>query len=628
MTIGFIGTRTYQEFLDFSGNDPRDGQAEMCRLLEELIEKPESEVAQYAIQAPTGTGKSFSALLTGVYGSVRGWRTVIGTSTLKLLSQYEGDIRDVQHVFPNVKFSLLRGAENYLCKNRAFKRLEQVKADQRKDLINQLALFEKGFTAVVPTFARADTEFCADCAKAYKESEYSSTKCEYARARYEAVLSDVVVTTHAMIAVDLKLDGKILGETRLTVFDEAHDAHKYLTYTRDFGQYSFNQLLRKGVASSLGFEKVRALTEHFQYLDDLEPYSSVETQWYSPGPDLAENLLKIWPTFAEVSNMRKASEGFTGKDANDIERLVNFMETGLIVLQDIQRGKTDGGMAFWMSGRRYRLARMEIDGILTAKLAERRVAWISATLGTASQPTYVLDKAGLGRLGVEFFDLESPFNYAKQLSYSIYTDEHAVSALVDLVNRQGGEGGCLVLTTSHGKKNKIAEQLASRHGYSWGVNLRMQENSDSESRVTGNDALVLDHMRACEEPPIPDPAPVLIGTDAFSAGLNLPGLCLTKLVIDGLRPIREDGAYIQWRSRWLEANGKSGFTDFRLPEQAISLEQQIGRVIRSVYCRGTVLIYVPARDWNKGTNGESWQIVEEAFQRFAGMSQWTGEKIA
>lgn len=112
-------------------------------------------------------------------------------------------------------------------------------------------------------------------------------------------------------------------------------------------------------------------------------------------------------------------------------------------------------------------------------------------------------------------------------------------------------------------------------------------------------------------------SPVLVGVEVFSTGIDLPGNELVKLVVADLFPLRDDSAYQAWRSRWLESVGGSGFRDYELPERAVMLEQQVGRVIRRVSDSGVVVFYLADRDWKVGSGGK--QIVEEALERFPGV---------
>jgi len=111
-------------------------------------------------------------------------------------------------------------------------------------------------------------------------------------------------------------------------------------------------------------------------------------------------------------------------------------------------------------------------------------------------------------------------------------------------------------------------------------------------------------------------SPVLVGVDIFSTGVDLPGRRLTKLVVAGLFSLREDPAYVSWRSRWLEAYGGRRFESYLLPERAIVLEQQVGRIIRRVDDSGLVVFYVEDKEWLDGSEGQ--RVILEAMKSFEG----------
>lgn len=621
-------THVYDNFLDYSGLPDRPGQREAVRLLVELSDGPSVEA--YAIQAPTGTGKSFAALLAGVHNAQKGRRTVIGTSTVVLSDQYAKDISFVASHFPDVTFCVLKGASNYYCGNKAAEEISRVRDPKKKrDKMNELVLFRKGITDTLPIWAQSDTEYCADCSDKMRKRGDGKTECEYVRARAKALEADVVVTTHAMINIDTKMKtgsgvsssplgtststsatSAILGKVWLTVFDEAHKASESLVYSESFGTTQLSNLMYHGCFNSMPPTKRNAFADHFLKIN--------ESDWYAPTAALAEGILEVWPSIAELKLALKVVGSLDESSRIKAQRHVWFLYKAREVLLEIARGDNGGGVALWavaarhsdgLSTRRYKIKEMIPEPMLVKGMNSMRTAWMSATIGTETHPTYSLKKCGMA--GGTFKSLPSPFDYSAQLKWTVRTDADVKDqgALVAAINRHW-EGGCAVLTPYHRRKEKIANSVRMH-----APDVLVQEQSSSNS-ASANAAAVASHITSAEA----GGRPVLVGVEIFSTGIDLPGPQLTKLIIADLFPLRDDYPFVAWRGRWIESvGGGNAFDDYVLPERAIVLEQQIGRIVRRETDEGVAVFYVANKDWRSGSQGE--RIIREALRRFPGAVQ-------
>ncbi len=586
----------YEEFLDgMPGQTERDGQRQAVNLLIELsLDDPGS----YSISAPTGTGKSYAALLAGVYNARDGKRTVIGTSTVVLSEQYKDEISRIEKVFPDVEFAVLKGASNYYCGNKAGAEMSKAKAARKVELKSQLANYARGLLPAPPIWARCDTDYCAGCVEKFKR--IGTTDCQYAKARMDALEADVVVTTHAMISVNMNMDDAILGKVWLTIFDEAHKASASLIYDEVFGASRVRKLDWNAVLLAMPLGRRSDFVTHFEDLKS-EPYAD-EWKWFVPSAKSVEETTRIWPTRVEILDMRRRLKGCPEQEKFELGKSIEFIEKARGVLDQISSGSIDGGLALWMRGGSYKMQDMIPDAKVVEKLKARRVAWLSATIGTHSRPTYSLDKCGLK---TEHFSLDTPFDYSEQLQWTVRTGGGISET--DLIAGVNGywPGGCVVLTGSHKRKERITENLRMKC-----PEILVQEQTLSGN--AGNQTAIMQHCDVADA----GGSPILVGVEIFSTGIDLPGPRLTKLVLAGLFPLRDDAAYTNWRKRWLESFDGDGFEDYELPERAIALEQQIGRVIRRVSDKGVIVFYVNDGDWTSGSKGR--KIIEEALCRFKG----------
>lgn len=623
----------------------RDGQRILSWNLLDLVKRGAG--TQFALQAPTGTGKSIAALLAGVESArEKAGRVCIGTSTVILSEQYSDDIELVNSVFPDVKIFVLKGASHYICWNKVDEHMRKVERweETYEKCKQQIIDYNMGRLEKIPSWAQANTEDCADCRKKMSEGPAGErtekelkkfNNCTFSVARAKARAADVVVTSHAMIAVDLMLkkkvqvkpgeDGGVLGGISTYIFDEAHKLNSLL-YTQSISPWDVRKLAKHGVISVLGGIESRHLVDHFEdilfQVDPSKNKTGRAGKKVSSEIDRVEavNLLSFFPTedgCVRMDNYLTAAtlshdEREADKLRRDLSSVIAAFRTSRAVLEQMSQGKFDGDIAMWRdvsrfaggeSGLGYNLRSMEASPWLLESLQDYRVAWMSATLGIDGQEDYVLDSFGIKNS--ELYEIESPFDYSRQMevlfmdnkSFNRYSDDSFINT-IEWLNGVV-PGGTLVLTDSHKTSEWIAKDLSRR-----GVMAQAQDKYSA----TQNAALVGAHKAAAAI----GESPVLSGVDVFSTGLNLSGKACTAVFVHGIKPIRAPREYVAWRRRWMEARGQDSFRGYVLPEQAIVLEQQIGRLIRSESDCGVVLLSCNM------SNAEEVEIARAALARFPG----------
>jgi ATP-dependent DNA helicase DinG len=83
---------------------------------------------------------------------------------------------------------------------------------------------------------------------------------------------------------------------------------------------------------------------------------------------------------------------------------------------------------------------------------------------------------------------------------------------------------------------------------------------------------------------------VLIGSQTFWEGIDVPGDALQCVIIDKLPFPPPHDPLIEARVRRLEAEGRSGFEECFVAEAAVSLKQGAGRLVRSETDRGLLAV--------------------------------------
>jgi ATP-dependent DNA helicase DinG len=86
---------------------------------------------------------------------------------------------------------------------------------------------------------------------------------------------------------------------------------------------------------------------------------------------------------------------------------------------------------------------------------------------------------------------------------------------------------------------------------------------------------------------------VLLGSQSFWEGIDMPGDALQCVIIDKLPFPPPGDPLVKARVRQIEAEGRNAFEDYFVAEAAISLKQGAGRLIRSESDRGLLVVCDP-----------------------------------
>ncbi|MDR0457476.1 MAG: ATP-dependent DNA helicase [Burkholderiaceae bacterium] len=476
--------------------------------------------------------------------------------------------------------------------------------------------------------------------------------CPVNRARRAALVADLVVINHHLFFADLAVResgmAELLPTVRAVVFDEAHQLNEIGVQFlgRNLGTGQLLDLARDLLAA--GLQWARGLADWPGLAARLEraardlrltagsargsrlrwpgvaPEGVDEAGWQQGMAAIAEALEQVGagldtvselaPDFVRLAARAQLLAGragaFTQPAAPDAVRWLDV--TGTLRLtespldiadvvrarllgqdgsdeQDIQNGweAQDAPGAPVPPPGRPKAERVPSGG--SAPCAAGSVgahnAWIfvSATLGDDERLTWFTEPCGLQDARV--LRVGSPFDYARQAALYVPPDlarpgDSAHSAQVaqlagDAAGRIGGR--TLVLTTTLRALRIIGDLLAERLGASLDVLVQGQlpKRVILERFVQGER-----HGRGC----------VLVASSSFWEGVDVPGDALQLVVIDKLPFPPPDDPLVEARCKRLQAQGRSPFADFSLPEAAVALKQGAGRLIRRETDQGIVVI--------------------------------------
>ncbi|HKA95538.1 MAG TPA: ATP-dependent DNA helicase, partial [Streptosporangiaceae bacterium] len=224
------------------GGTARSGQDAMAEAVGHAIGSGE----HLAVQAGTGTGKSLAYLVPAMAHAIsHNSSVVVATATIALQRQLID--RDLPRLTPALAallgreptYAILKGRRNYLCLHR----LRTGPPDEPGE-----TLFDPAAVSAVGGQVRRLTEWAADTAtgdrddlvpgveeRAWRQVSVSAreclgaqrcpfgTQCFAERARDEAGRVDIVVTNHALLAIDALEEFEVLPEHDVVIIDEAHD---------------------------------------------------------------------------------------------------------------------------------------------------------------------------------------------------------------------------------------------------------------------------------------------------------------------------------------------------------------------------------------------------------------------
>ncbi len=214
---------------------PREGQIEMAEAVANSI----IEEHHLMVQAGTGTGKSLAYLVPAI---TSGKRTLIATATLALQRQLvERDLPKIVPALENalgrqISYGIYKGVGNYVC----LQKLNSEEPDPDGELLLEISSLGKeaqrlrawaetpGVSGDRDEAPEVDRRVWAASSVSGRECVGADIcnfggKCFAANAKAKALNSDIVVTNHTLLALEVVESHPILPERDLIVLDEAHE---------------------------------------------------------------------------------------------------------------------------------------------------------------------------------------------------------------------------------------------------------------------------------------------------------------------------------------------------------------------------------------------------------------------
>jgi ATP-dependent DNA helicase DinG len=231
---------------------------------------------------------------------------------------------------------------------------------------------------------------------------------------------------------------------------------------------------------------------------------------------------------------------------------------------------------------------LDLAPVLRSLLFDRldTVVLTSATLAAAGEFDFLERRLGLAGEDSPVTVHEifaSPFDYPSQCLFGVPNDlpeprgdEHGhATAVVQVVSdlAYASDGGMFVLFTSHASLRRAAAEVRAVLGSRWPILVQGEAPRD----------VLLRRFREAENA-------ILLGTDSFWEGVDVPGRALRTLVLNKLPFKVPSEPVTAARLERIAEDGLDGFMHYLLPHAALKLKQGFGRLIRSRQDVGVVVL--------------------------------------
>ena len=192
----------------------------------------------------------------------------------------------------------------------------------------------------------------------------------------------------------------------------------------------------------------------------------------------------------------------------------------------------------------------------------------SATLAVGKEASFDFFQRRMGLTQCAALHLDSPFDYSAQAELV------TCAGMPDPASgRESYERACVELIQVF-VAVKIAPWLQSRQ-----LNLLSQADGTPRTRM-------LELFQS-------NPRAVLLGTDSFWQGVDVPGDALQLVIIAKLPFSVPDRPLTEARLQEIRDEGGEPFRDYQVPEAVLKLKQGFGRLIRTSRDSGRVVILDP-----------------------------------
>jgi len=570
----------------------RSGQIEMAEKVSYAFEHDDIVL----IEAGTGTGKTLAYLVPAL---LSGRKTIVSTGTKNLQEQiFDKDIPFIRrHLGRGFKAACLKGRENYLCLYRYknfirepsfFLAGEAVFLDALKRWAETTTVGDRAELTDLPDDFLPWPDLSAPGDRCLGSKCPDFKDCFLQKARRTAAAADLVVVNHHLFMADLAIrdqgHGEVIPSYEAVIFDEAHQLEEVATQYFGLSVSSWRlsefkrdteRVLKQAKEMNPGLKKALTFLEHHSESLALNFFGREgEFELWIEEDPVMDRLREFGAEVLAVLDNIAARLEAVKQDEEEIETLAFRARTISSELSFILEGR-DSAYVYWAERRSagvfLRASPIEVGLFFQEKLFAHGLPLVftSATLATDRSFSYFKERLGL-LPEVEGCVLDSPFDYNRQSL--LYVPRHLPppqnNRFLDSLAAEIGQllnlskGRAFVLFTSYRNLNYVAERLPKQ--LNWPCLIQGQAPRSA----------LLDRFRR-------DTDSVLLATQSFWQGVDVPGESLSAVIIDKLPFSPPDKPLIKARMQKLREEGLDPFMSYQIPEAIITLKQGLGRLVRS-----------------------------------------------
>ncbi|MDN6301555.1 MAG: ATP-dependent DNA helicase [Brachybacterium sp.] len=607
------------------GGAPRQGQQSMA----EAVDLAMSGGRHLLVQAGTGTGKSLAYLVPAIRQAlVSGRPVVVSTATIALQTQIvRKDLpRLVEALAPHLPrtptYALLKGRANYLCKHKIAggypvdiepgALFAEASADPARGGGERLGQQVRRLREWAEETDSGDRDSLEDAVsdRAWRQVSVTGNQCIGSscpmvedcfaeRSRELAREVDVVVTNHALLAIDSFDNHGIIPDHDVVVFDEAHDLSTRVTsavtdvLTPGMLRGTVRDLRGLGVAGTALDDASEELRESLELAPDGRVIGELPERLADAVTQLRVEARTAHSEAKDAGD--EASAGARKTVRANLQEIIDVCER-LAAPGDDDVVSVSHSTATGRSS--IQVAPLSVAAAMRGAILEERTAVLtSATLALGGRFEPAAGEVGLARRdrvaedelpplpdssAWAGLDVGSPFEYRRQ--GILYTARHLPApgrdgpspAMLDHLTElvEASHGGALCLFSS-----RRGAELAAEH-----VRARL----DLTIAVQGEDSMA-NLVRTFRE----EEDASLFGTLTLWQGVDVSGRSLRLVTIDRIPFPRPDDPLTAARQERIGRHGGNGFMAISAQHSALLLAQGAGRLIRSDQDRGMVAVLDP-----------------------------------
>jgi ATP-dependent DNA helicase DinG len=624
------------------GMKSRPQQMKMALQTNAALEQGE----RIAIEAPTGTGKSFAYL---VPSSLNALATkvpvVISTHTKELQNQImtKDHPRLEKLLGSDIAMTVVKGQNNYFCLRKLFDHGEEVRQNpQAKNIqtrwpiayLYSLALSSSN--AEVPEwswYSEAYPELATllTNVRSHKDTTIGEHCPHYSYCRFfnnarRAHNSDVIVANHAL-AFSWPTS---LPRIRKVVFDEAHHIENEITqaFTVQISLSEIRECFSSMISVKKGQSKGLLIRLHALAVDAKAPAESLERLWTE-----TLSFHEFSQTFEELSL--------------EISKLIEFQEVGKYGF-NLDVG-TVSSRPFWEQTKEFTIRLKEFNDYFTKafewvrsmSVSSRTISEIAAELFRLGRFTSVLiavtEPARTNRFNAFDFNSEGSWVLSSTpIQIKDLADEHfgrfesvvMTSATLSIPGKPGFVANELGLRLTRPPVSLPSEYKLNEHAqifFPMGLGVEkpglpehvaaLIDFTESVVRTVGGRTLLLmcsadrknkvvQELRSRLEPHgiavVEKPEQLrekpsqtlLVGLDKLGEGLDIPGQDLSCVIVEKINERMTMSPLAKKRAEDPKTNGGSGFI-YSFSRRLIWLKQRVGRLVRTEADRGWIVVFDP-----------------------------------